>query len=277
MATESSVFRSFGIGMVVVAALFGIVPERAHASGENDAAEAIEAELSGGTSVGLRVMGDERTTYVSYGRYRGRAHNVELAASLLDGAVLAPGQELSFNERVGARTEAAGFRNAPVIANGRLRTGVGGGVCQVATTLHVAALEAGLDIVERRAHTFPSHYVAAGLDATVVDGRVDFRVKNPHAHAVTVRAKARDGQLVVVVLGAADRAKDQIDAVVVREIEAPETVVADATLAAGERVVEDEGRDGQIVEVTRRRADGTVVSTERVRYAAAPRVVRVGG
>ncbi|MCF6287340.1 MAG: VanW family protein [Candidatus Hydrogenedentes bacterium] len=108
---------------------------------------------------------------------------VQPAAAKLDGAILEPGGILSFNERVGARGREEGFEPAPVIASGRLRQGMGGGVCQVSTTLHVAAIRAGLVVIERRPHSRPSHYVDPGLDATVVYGRFDYRIENPYPFA----------------------------------------------------------------------------------------------
>ena len=221
------------------------------------------------------AMGEADTTYHSYGRLRHRAHNVELAASKLDGAILEPGATFSFNEQVGARGRDEGFEPAPVIASGRLRQGMGGGVCQVSTTLHVAALRAGLVIVERRPHSRPSHYVDPGLDATVVYGRFDYRVENPYPFAVLVRAHAEDGHMHVRVEGAQESQAGEPEATLLRELAPREQVVEDASLAPGERVVVQEGRPGKVMRVRTFDAAGQA-HTERVRYGAGARVIHVG-
>jgi vancomycin resistance protein YoaR len=248
------------------------VPSVAEASDES----VVTPETGEAAADAPRVtIGEHETEYVSWGRNRRRARNVELAASRLDGAWMAPGAVLSFDERVGPRSREAGFENAPVIANGRLREGVGGGVCQVATTLHMAAMEAGLVIVERRVHSFPSHYVAPGLDATVAEGRVDYRVKNPYPFPILVRAAASEGALRVTILGERDVPDVEIRARVVRELTLPDEMQEDPTLARGEEVVVQAGRRGYIV-IVERTTDGREIDSERVRYAPAARIVRVG-
>lgn len=222
------------------------------------------------------VAGEHTTEYAVDRAHAGRAHNVALAASRLDGAVIEPGAVLSFNERVGERTIAAGFRVAPELHDGHLHEGVGGGVCQVATTLHVASLEAGLEIVEHRAHSIPLHYADPGLDATVYYGRIDFRVRNPYAFPVRVRASTTPEGVLTIRLEATEAvASATIEARTIRTLEASEQTITDAALATGAREVEDRGRDGLVVRVRATRSDGT--RTDRiVRYSASPRVVRVG-
>lgn len=96
-----------------------------------------------------------------------RGKNVIRAATLVATVRLRPSQEFSFNERVGHRTVENGFFFAPVILKGEMDMGLGGGVCQVSSTLHAAALMAGLDVVQRTAHSRPTKYMAPGLDAMV--------------------------------------------------------------------------------------------------------------
>lgn len=117
-----------------------------------------------------------------------RVKNIELAARYLDGALLAPGEIWSFNRTVGPRSLERGFVDAPVIVADELEPGVGGGVCQVATTLFAAAVLGGLDIVKRRSHSRPSGYAPLGLDATVIDGEVDLQLRNPYPVSVIVHA-----------------------------------------------------------------------------------------
>lgn len=115
-----------------------------------------------------------------------RAVNIRNAARYLDGAVIMPGETLSFNHRVGRRIHGRGFVDAPVIVNDEMEDDVGGGVCQVATTLHGAAVYGNLEIVRRRSHSRPSGYAPIGLDATVIDGKVDLEIQNPYDEPLLV-------------------------------------------------------------------------------------------
>jgi vancomycin resistance protein YoaR len=117
-----------------------------------------------------------------------RAINIATAARYLNGAVVAPGEIFSFNKAVGARTLERGFTYAPQIVADELEPGVGGGVCQVASTLHAAAVFGGFEVLQRRSHSRPSGYTPLGLDATVVDGELDLKLKNPYESALIVHA-----------------------------------------------------------------------------------------
>jgi vancomycin resistance protein YoaR len=117
-----------------------------------------------------------------------RVKNIARAARYLDGTLMAPGEVWSFNRTVGARTLERGFVDAPVIVADELEPGVGGGVCQVATTLFAAGVLGGLDVVKRRSHSRPSGYAPLGLDATVIDGEVDLQLKNPYPVPIIVHA-----------------------------------------------------------------------------------------
>ncbi len=147
-----------------------------------------------------RVLSSYETDFSGTGR--GREANVAHAAGLLNGAVLAPGEELSFNGTVGPRTLERGFTWAPEIYDDELTPGVGGGTCQVASTLHATALMGGLEIVRRRSHSRPSSYIPLGLDATVIDGDVDLVIRNPYPVPLVVHAFVPDrGRLRIEVLG----------------------------------------------------------------------------
>lgn len=117
-----------------------------------------------------------------------RIHNIKTAAAYLDGRVLGPGETLSFNRTVGKRVAERGFVDAPVIVNDVMESGMGGGVCQVATALHAAAVFGGLNIVERRSHSRPTGYAPLGLDAVVLDDVQDLRLRNPYETPIYVRA-----------------------------------------------------------------------------------------
>jgi vancomycin resistance protein YoaR len=133
---------------------------------------------------------------------RNRAHNIRLAARAIDGLILLPGDLFSYNTVVGRRTRSRGYRLAPQIVDGELVPGVGGGVCQVSTTLYNAALLADLQIVERRHHQFPVRYVPSGRDATVADGYLDLRFRNHLDGPVALLLSTQGSQLIARVVGA---------------------------------------------------------------------------
>jgi vancomycin resistance protein YoaR len=119
---------------------------------------------------------------------RSRDTNIKTAAQYLNGTVIGPGQTVSFNTLVGPRHIDRGFTWAPVIVADELEPGVGGGTCQVATALHAAAVHGMLDVVERRSHSRPSGYAPLGLDATVVYGEVDVKIRNPYDTPLIIHA-----------------------------------------------------------------------------------------
>ncbi|HEY4122296.1 MAG TPA: VanW family protein [Byssovorax sp.] len=135
-----------------------------------------------------KVVSAFETAFALYGTGAGRAVNIRRAAALLDGLVLAPGEMMSFNDRVGPRTRERGFALAPEIQGDELQLGIGGGTCQVSSTLHVAALYGALDVVERQSHSRPSAYAMLGLDATVSFPLADLKIKNSLGFPVLVHA-----------------------------------------------------------------------------------------
>lgn len=133
-------------------------------------------------------------------RTANQAHNARLAARALDGQVIAPGGEFSFNRTVGPWTRDRGYRKAMVSYGGEMVLAYGGGVCQASTTLYNAALLAGLRVVERDHHVWVPGYVAAGRDAAVAQGAADLRLVNPYPAPLRLRATTADGRLTVRVL-----------------------------------------------------------------------------
>ncbi len=117
-----------------------------------------------------------------------RVKNIARAAAYLDGTLMEPGQVWSFNRTVGPRTLERGFVDAPVIVADELEPGVGGGVCQVASTLFAASVLGGLDVVRRRSHSRPTGYTPLGLDAAVIDGELDLQLRNPYPLSIIVHA-----------------------------------------------------------------------------------------
>lgn len=130
-----------------------------------------------------------------------RAENLRLAAEAINGYVIEPGATFSFNEVVGDTTAERGYKEAPVLYSSGLGSSDGGGICQVSTALYIAAVKADLEIVERHPHSAPSDYAPIGLDATIVYGSRDLRIKNNTDFPITIYAKAVGQTVSVNLLG----------------------------------------------------------------------------
>lgn len=208
---------------------------------------------------------------------RARLHNVELATASLDGAVIPAGGRLSFNERVGERSRGAGYRVAPVIVGGEMVDGIGGGTCQVASTLHAAGFVAGLDAPTHVPHSRPAGYVPLGLDATVVWPDVDLVMTNPNPFPVLLRALVNGRRLRVDVLGTGPSAEVVWSRSVTTEDEPGERVIEDPTVPMGVAQVTQDGIPGYMVIRRRELSRGhRRVSEERVlRYPPTDRIVRI--
>lgn len=124
---------------------------------------------------------------------RNRTTNLILAANKINGLVLMPGETFSYNKIVGERTISAGYKEAPIYVEGRVENGVGGGICQIATTLYNAVLYANLEIVERSNHQFVPSYANASRDATVVYGAIDFKFKNNRDYPIKITCSVANG------------------------------------------------------------------------------------
>jgi len=124
-----------------------------------------------------------------------RVHNIKIAAEELDGTVIEPGEVFSFNETVGKRTKEKGYREATIFVDGEKSKGVGGGVCQVSTTLYNAALEADMEIIERHRHSREVSYVEESRDAAVVYNSKDLRFKNTRDFPVEIKVTVTDDEI----------------------------------------------------------------------------------
>ena len=145
------------------------------------------------------IIGQYTTNFPSY--QAARNTNIRLASSKIDGLILLPGEEFSFNTIVGRRTVKEGYREAPVLVNGRHDTGIGGGICQVSTTLYNAALFANLAITDRRNHSLASAYCPPGRDATVDFGSQDFKFKNTLDYPIAVARAMGKSSITFYILG----------------------------------------------------------------------------
>jgi vancomycin resistance protein YoaR len=224
------------------------------------------------------VVGSYTTTYAGT---PGRLHNVQLVAELIDGALVAPGARFSFNETTGERNEAKGFEEAPVIINGELQSGIGGGVCQVSTTLFNAVFEAGLSIERRTNHAlYISHY-PLGRDATVNFPDIDLVFTNDTDRWLLVRTFVGAGSLTVNVYGTPQNRRVETEtAPLEAEGKVPWKRIDDKTMFRGEKVVERYGAPPRSTSVTRRvyAPDGALMydTTWSSYYVGEPTVVRLG-
>lgn len=155
-----------------------------------------------------KVLSSYETTFATYGVGVGRSANIANAARHIDGTILAPGETFSYNEVVGPRTEERGFTHAPEIVGDELQDGIGGGVCQVASTLYAASMFGALEVVERFPHGRPSAYTLLGLDATVAYGKVDLKIRNNTSYPVVLHVYLPKPNMVrAEILGGEPRAK----------------------------------------------------------------------
>jgi vancomycin resistance protein YoaR len=216
-----------------------------------------------------------------YGGVPNRIHNVQLVAHLVDHKFIAPGATFSFNATTGERSAAKGFLEAPVIVNGELQTGLGGGVCQVSTTVFNAAYEAGLPITARTNHAlYISHY-PLGRDATVDYPSTDLKFVNDTGHWMLLRTWVGASSLTVALYGSPQhRRVDSVTAPLRTVSPPPVKKTVDATLSPGEVVVDDYGAPAQSTSVERKvyAPDGKLLSdsTWYSSYVAVPKVIRVG-
>ena len=234
--------------------------------------------------IGTEAFPDQLSTFTT--RYDvsdvDRSTNLRLASEKINGTVLKPGETFSYNKTVGARTIAAGYKNAKVYESGKVVDGIGGGICQVSSTLYNAALLANLEIVERRNHQFVTSYVGAGRDATVVYGQTDFKFKNTRKYPIRIVVTTNAGILKISIFGIKEENEYtfKFNTKTVSSIPYTTQYIEDSSLPAGTEKVEQKGANGLITETyITKMLDGKVVSTEllsRDTYSAMTRIIRRG-
>ena len=236
------------------------------------------------TTAEAQAMGIERRLASYTTLYAGtpdRITNLQLAVSLLNGALVAPGGTFSFNDRVGERTIERGFRPAPVIIKDEYEEDVGGGVSQVGTTVFNAAWEAGLKILERNPHSLYISRYQLGRDATVNYPDLDLKFLNDTPKWVFVAGASGSSGITVSIYGGGPERRVESGAGTIRETgPAPIRRVKDPTLLKGETVIEEEGSPARATSVTRTvyDAEGKVLHDEtwNTSYRGEYRIIRVG-
>ena len=219
------------------------------------------------------VVGWFQTNYNANEDHRDRTYNLHLAASRINGYVWMPGAVLDFNQIVGDRSEANGFRMATVISAGELIDGVGGGTCQIAGSVYAASFFAGMEVLDRTPHSRPSGYIKMGLDATVVYPSINLRLRNTLPFPVVVHTRLNNGLARVELLGARrSRAVTFIRKIMPRVDRFEEREVPDPNLPVGSRVLTQRGIPGFRITRYRILREGDQAVRERWNDAYPPTV-----
>lgn len=211
-----------------------------------------------------------------------RTTNLRLACQKINGTILMPGDTFSYNKTLGERTIAAGYKEAKIYAAGEVVDGLGGGICQISSTLYNAVVMANLQIVERSNHQFVTSYLPAGRDATVVYGAIDFKFKNTRKYPVRLTANVQNGIATVEVFGIKEDQEYTItfDTRTVGTIAPSTKYEDDPSLAEGEEVVKQKGTNGiQTETYITKNLDGKVVSRDLLSkdtYTPMQRIVKRG-
>ena len=234
--------------------------------------------------IGSEAFPDKLATFTT--RYDAgdidRTTNLRIACQKINGKVVLAGETFSYNKTLGARTAAAGYRNAKVYEAGEVVDGIGGGICQISSTLYNAVLMANLEIVERRNHQFVTSYVPAGRDATVVYGAIDFKFKNTRQYPVRILASAQNGIATVSIYGIKEENEYtfSFSTKTVASIPFSTKYIEDGKIALGTEKVKQKGANGLKTETyITKSLNGKVISTKvlsKDTYDAMTRIILKG-
>jgi len=195
------------------------------------------------------LLGSYSTRYDE--RNKDRTNNLNLAAEKINEIVLSPGEEFSYNKIVGERTISAGYKESKIYSNGQVVDGLGGGICQISSTLYNAVIFANLSVTERHNHQFVTSYVEPGRDATVAYGSKDFRFINNRAYPIKIKMSVNSGVAKVEIYGIKEETEYNIsfDVETVSTIEYTTKYKENNSLKAGQEKIEQLGANGQVVKV----------------------------
>lgn len=213
---------------------------------------------------------------------KNRSTNLELAAGKINGTVLMPGEEFSFNKVVGERTIEAGYKEAHIYSGGKVVDGLAGGICQISSTLYDAVLYANLDVTSRKNHQLPAGYIKNGLDATVVYGSIDFKFVNSRKYPIKIVAEVKNGVAKIDIYGVKEEVEYEVrlEPVVLSYTPFKTQYITDTSLPSGKQVVQQNGTNGcKTVTYKYLLLNGNIISkTELSRdtYNPINKIVRVG-
>ena len=211
-----------------------------------------------------------------------RSTNIELATKSINGTVIMPGEVFSYNQTIGRTTLEKGYKEGTAYVGGKVVPDVGGGICQVSSTLYNTALLANLEITERSNHLFETSYVAPSRDATVYWGSIDFKFKNTRSYPIKIVGTAKNGVVKIDLYGIKEEEEYEvvIESEVISYIPNETEYKKDSTLASGKQVVEQVGFNGckskgyRILKKNGVVISKTLLSTDT--YSPQNKVVRVG-
>ena len=212
----------------------------------------------------------------------GRSENLKIATGKIDGTVLMPGQQFSFNGVVGERTVQAGYKNAAIFEGDQVVDGLAGGICQVSSTLYNAALLANLQIDERYNHSFKTSYLAFGRDATVVYGIKDLKFTNTRSYPIKIDGYAENGIVNFAIYGIEEDEEYTINIIPVVNSSIPydtQTKVNNSLAPGSVRVLQAGGAGARVTTYKEMVLNGAVISKEVITndfYKAMPRIVETG-
>ena len=212
----------------------------------------------------------------------GRTTNLKLSAGKINGKVLLAGEEFSYNKTVGERTIAAGYKMAATYSGGKVVDGLGGGICQISSTLYDAVVFADLDVTVRRNHQFVTSYLPGGKDATVVWGAQDFKFKNSRKYPIKITATVSGGVATIQVWGHYEETEYYISIETKKTATIAYTTqyINDSSLPAGTQKVVQKGNNGSKYEAYKvKKLNGEVVSRtllSKDTYNAMQKIIRVG-
>lgn len=211
-----------------------------------------------------RKIAEYSTT--SPGSAAGRIHNIRVTAGTIHDKLLAPGERFDYGTIIRETEKKYGYQEAPVIYNGKLVPGIGGGICQVSTTLYNAVLRAGLKVNERRNHTLPISYAPLGQDATFANGYINFVFTNSSDHYLLIRTETDESRVTVKLFGRLpENVTYEVESHVVQTLEPPVKFVHNPTLPIGTQTVLQQGKPGFVVETYRiRKENGAEVGKEKL-------------
>ncbi len=211
-----------------------------------------------------------------------RSTNLEIACKKIDEKIVLPGETFSYNKTLGARTTKAGYKTAKVYENGAVVDGIGGGICQISSTLYNAVLKANMQTVERRNHQFITSYVPEGRDATVAYGVTDFKFKNTRKYAIKIKATASNGVATISIYGIKENPEYNItfETKTISTIPVTEKYIEDNTIAEGTEEIKQKGANGCVTETyIIKSLNGQVVSKDLLSkdtYSAMQRIILKG-
>ena len=234
--------------------------------------------------LGNHIFAGNLGTYSSYynvSNYN-RSVNVELASQKINNVILLPGEVFSYNKVVGERTFENGFKEASVYTSSGVVNGLGGGICQVSSTLYNSVLLANLEIIERRNHRYAVSYVPLGRDATVAYGSIDFKFKNNRNYPIKIVSYAQNGVLNISIMGIKEETEYEVIITTRKLLTIPYQTkyIQDSSLPSGTQKQTQYGDNGYKYETYKTlKLNGNVVSSNTIsndNYSPLTRIIRIG-